>query len=66
MEVSEKEMAPAMRAHPGTWPTDGEGTANKASLARCAQHSPTDQGHVRSEERNCFYCLSGWVFLGSI
>ena len=36
-------------------------------LAQRAQHSPTDQVHKGSrEERNCFYCLSGWVFLGSI
>jgi hypothetical protein len=32
-------------------------------LAQRTQPSPTDQEH---EERNCFYCLEGWVFLGSI
>ena len=35
-------------------------------LAQCAQHSPTDQEHRGREERNCFYCLSGRVFLGSL
>ena len=36
-------------------------------LAQRAQHSPTDQEQEGSEEhRNCFYCLSGWVFLGSL
>ncbi len=35
-------------------------------LAQRAQHSPTDQEDKVSEERSCFYCLSGWVFLGSI
>ena len=35
-------------------------------LAQRGQHSPTDPEHERSEERNCFYCLSGWVFLGSL
>jgi hypothetical protein len=25
-----------------------------------------DQEHEDSEKRNCFYCLSGWVFLGSL
>ena len=35
-------------------------------LAQRAQPSPTDQEHKRHEERNCFYCLEGWVFLGSI
>ena len=28
---------------------------------------PTDHKvHEGSEEGNCFYCLSGWVFLGSL
>jgi hypothetical protein len=36
-------------------------------LAQPAQHSPTDQEQESSEERrSCFYCLSGWVFLGSL
>ncbi len=36
-------------------------------LAQRAQHSPTNQEHEGSEERrSCFYCLSGWVFLGSL
>ena len=33
-------------------------------LAQRMQYSPTNQEHEGSEERNCFYCLSGWVFLG--
>ena len=35
-------------------------------LAQRAQHSPIDQEHEGHEERDCFYCLSGWVFLSSI
>jgi hypothetical protein len=35
-------------------------------LAQRAQHSPTDQEHEGCEERNCSYCLEGWVFLGSL
>ena len=35
-------------------------------LAQRTQYSPTNQEHEGSEERNCFYCLSGWVFLGSL
>jgi hypothetical protein len=35
-------------------------------LAQHAQHSPIDQEHEGREDRNCFYCLEGWVFLGSI
>ena len=31
------------------------------------QEAPiTYEEHEGSEERNCFYCLEGWVFLGSI
>jgi hypothetical protein len=35
-------------------------------LAQHAQHSPTDQEHEGREERKRFYCLEGWVFLGSL
>ena len=36
-------------------------------LAQRAQCSPTDDEQEGSEERrSCFYCLSGWVFLGSL
>jgi len=36
-------------------------------LAQRAQHSPTDEEQEDSEEpRSCFYCLEGWVFLGSL
>jgi len=35
-------------------------------LAQRAQHSPAEQEHQDSKWRNCFYCLEGWVFLGSL
>jgi hypothetical protein len=35
-------------------------------LAQGAQRSPTDEEHEGGEERNCFYCLEEWVFLGSL
>ncbi len=35
-------------------------------LAQHAQYSLADQEHEVSEERNCFYCLEGWVFLGTL
>jgi hypothetical protein len=35
-------------------------------LAQRAQHSPTDQAREGTEERDCFHCLEGWVFLGSL
>jgi hypothetical protein len=27
---------------------------------------PTGEKHQGTEERTCFYCLEGWVFLGSL
>jgi hypothetical protein len=42
-------------------------TVDERILAQHAQHSPTDQELEGSEERrSCFYCLEGWVFLGSL
>ncbi len=42
--------------------------ANSDSSAPDAHEPRNDhQAHEASEEhRNCFYCLEGWVFLGSI
>jgi hypothetical protein len=59
-------MAPQERQLPGTRPTEGIQTVDEGILAQRAQHSPIDQEQEDSEERNCFYCLSGWVFLGSL
>ena len=60
-------MAPRVLAHPGTRPTDSKGEAvDERILAHRAHSSPTDQEQDSSEERNCFYCLEGWVFLGSL
>ena len=61
-----KEMVPQELQLPGTRPTETEETVDERILAQRAQCSPTDQEHKDSEERNCFYCLEGWVFLGSI
>jgi hypothetical protein len=41
-------------------------TVDERILAQRAQPSPTDQEHEGRGERNCFYCLEGWVFLGSL
>ena len=35
-------------------------------LAQGAQYAPTDQENEGSEKRSCFFCLSGWVFCGSL
>ncbi len=39
---------------------------DKQSLAHPAHPSTADQEHEGKEDRNCFYCLEGWVFLGSL
>jgi hypothetical protein len=60
-------MAPQVQQHPGTRPTEKRWLAvDERILAQRAHSSPTDQERQGSEERNCFYCLSGWVFLGSL
>jgi hypothetical protein len=60
-------MAPAVREHPGTRPTEkGWLAVDERILAHHAHPSPTDREHQDSAERNCFYCLEGWVFLGSL
>jgi hypothetical protein len=41
-------------------------TVDERILAQHAQHSSTDQEHESNDQRNCFYCLEGWVFLGSL
>jgi hypothetical protein len=52
---------------PGPQPLPAkEVTVDERILAQPAQHSLTGQEHKGREERNCFYCLEGWVFLGSI
>jgi hypothetical protein len=60
-------MAPQERQLPGTRPTEkGWLAVDERILAHRAQHSPLDQEHKLREEPNCFYCLEGWVFLGSL
>jgi hypothetical protein len=42
-------------------------TVDERILAQRAEASPTDQEDKGSvERRSCFYCLEGWVFLGSL
>jgi hypothetical protein len=62
-------MAPRVLEHPGTVAHSHQrrNAVDNDILAQRAQPSPTDQGHEAHEERrSCFYCLEGWVFLGSI
>jgi hypothetical protein len=68
MRASDKEMAPQVLEHLGTVAHSHQrrNAVDERILAQRAQHSPTDQEQEGHEERNCFYCLEGWVFLGSI
>ena len=52
-------MAPRVLEHPGTRPTEKDGTVDERILAHRAQLSPTDQ-----ERRKCFACYEGWIYLG--
>jgi hypothetical protein len=62
-----KEMAPRVLAHPGTRPTERMPTVDKQILARTGRTVPVEHDHQDSEEQmSCFYCLEGWVFLGSL
>ena len=67
MVVSDKEVAPQVQPHLGTRPTETEVTVDERILAQHAHPSPTDEEQDGGEEcRSCFYCLEGWVFLGSL
>jgi hypothetical protein len=61
-------MAPRVLTHPETRPTETEETVDKDILARSGRIVPANHAHEGSDEpkRGCFYCLEGWVFLGSI
>jgi hypothetical protein len=61
-------MAPRERQLPGTVAHSHQrrNTVDERILAHRAQHSPTGQVHKGRKERNCFYCLEGWVFLDSL
>ncbi len=60
-------MAPRELPLPGTRPTaTKEATVDERSLAHTARRVRADEGSEEEQESSCFYCLSGWVFLGSI
>ena len=59
MGLSEKEMAPAVRTHPGTWPTanrEREVTVDTQSIR-------TDSPEVLPDDRP-HGCYDGWHYLG--
>jgi hypothetical protein len=69
MGMSGKEMAPRVLQHPGTRPTERMPTVDEHRIplasdpfyAACRPEQDQYQ-----EGRRCFYCLEGWIFLGSL
>jgi hypothetical protein len=67
-----QEMASRIRQHPETWPTEERVSAvdeiriSPDDESFYAAASEANQIHAEQAERSCFFCLEGWVFLGSI
>ena len=62
-------MAPQVRQHPGTRPTatlEEGATVDKDILAPSGHPVGVGEQEHGEESRSCFYCLEGWVFLGSL
>jgi hypothetical protein len=75
MRASNKEMAPQVRTHPGTRPTERIGTLavdSRESSAPYAhpsteEHDDTVEAHYAGLERlRPHACIDGWVFVGYI
>jgi hypothetical protein len=68
MKMSGKKMAPQVQPHPGTVAHSHQrrNAVDDDILARSERTVRANQTHESSEKRKCFYCLEGWVFLGSI
>jgi hypothetical protein len=70
MQASDKEVAPQVLAHPGTWPTRRSLMDTLESSAAHAHpsiddHDDTLEAHYACLERSCA-CLEGWLFVGYI
>ena len=71
--VGSKRMAPQVREHPGTRPTEALGgtTVDEIRISPAGEgfYFAASEGtytHAEQAERDCSFCLEGWVFLGSI
>ena len=60
------EMAPQVLAHLGTWPTERVQTVDENILAPSGHPVDADDQEHDEQSTSCFYCLEGWVFLGSL
>jgi len=65
-------MASRMRQHPEAWPTEervstvDEIRISPAGEGFYAVASEANQTHAGQAERDCSFCLEGWVFIGSV
>ena len=70
--VMDKGTASLVIAHPEAWPTEERvSTVDEIRISPAgggfyAASSEADQTHAEQAELSCFFCLEGWVFLGSI
>ena len=70
--ATDKGTASLVMAHPEAWPTEervstvDEIRVSPAGESIYAASSQANHNHVEREEHDCYFCLSGWVFLGSI
>jgi hypothetical protein len=68
----DKGTASLVMAHPEAWPTEERGsTVDEIRISPSgegfqAAASGANHTHVEQAERDCSFCLEGWVFLGSI
>jgi hypothetical protein len=59
-------------AHPEAWPTEERvSTVDEIRISSVGERfyapaSEASRTHAEQAERDCFFCLEGWVFLGSI
>ena len=67
MRASDKEMAPQELPLLRTRPTERMLTVDTAKSSVHDAQEPRPAHDQRSyRKRDCFYCLGGWVFLGSL
>jgi hypothetical protein len=68
----DKGTASQVMAHPEAWPTEERGSTvdeiriSPAGNAFHAAASEANHTHAGQAEHDCFFCLEGWVFIGSI
>jgi hypothetical protein len=67
----DKGTASLVMTHPEAWPTEErDPTVDEIRISPGGEGfyaaSGTNHTHVEQAERDCSFCLEGWVFMGSI